>query len=374
MSQHHDSPLLCKVGERTMVSDGLSMMNAQMSSTSFRLTEVAIAPDNFLGNNIHFPNGAKVGANCLLATKVMVPIDGPMHENVGLLGSPPFEIPRTADRAKNVNRYTDPRVRSERIGKKNIYNLKSMALFLIAPTVWGYVAAVALWVTINYYAIYGLPAVVLAFVLFFPLSIVYFAAVEWASLGFRRMKPTLCSILDEPYWRAERYWKLSTLGVMFKGTPFKNIISRLLGVRLGRKVFDDGCRITEKTLLEIDDYATLNESTIQCHSLEDGIFKSDYTKIGKGCTLGVGAFVHYGVTTSENVVLDADAFLMKGSRAEPDSIWQGNPARQINQTRINATNAAERPELAGANFWRKIATGAPRTFQRMNPLTRTTAQ
>jgi hypothetical protein len=65
---------------------------------------------------------------------------------------------------------------------------------------------------------------------------------------------------------------------------------------------------------------------------------------------------------------------MKGSRAEPDSIWQGNPARQINQTRINATNAAERPELAGANFWRKIATGAPRTFQRMNPLTRTTAQ
>jgi non-ribosomal peptide synthetase-like protein len=216
--------------------------------------------------------------------------------------------------------------------------------------------------------------VVLAFVLFFPLSLGYFAAVERASLRFERMKPTLCSILDEPYWRAERYWKLSMLGVMFKGTPFKNIISRLLGVRVGKKVFDDGCMITEKTLLEIGDYATLNECTIQCHSLEDGIFKSDYTKIGKGSTLGVGAFVHYGVTTGENVILDADAFLMKGSRAEPDSIWQGNPARQINETRINATNAAELSGLAGTNLWRRIAIGAPRALQGMNPLTRTTVQ
>src|SRR3990167_6907798 len=44
MTQSHDSPFLCKIGERTMVSDGLSMMNAQMSSTSFRLAEVAVAP------------------------------------------------------------------------------------------------------------------------------------------------------------------------------------------------------------------------------------------------------------------------------------------------------------------------------------------
>ena len=28
---------------------------------------------------------------------------------------------------------------------------------------------------------------------------------------------------------------------MLAGTPFKNLVWRLLGVRIGRRVFDDGC-------------------------------------------------------------------------------------------------------------------------------------
>jgi non-ribosomal peptide synthetase-like protein len=332
MTQSHDSPFLCKIGERTMVSDGLSMMNAQMSSTSFRLAEVAVAPDNFLGNNIHFPAGATVGANCLLATKVMVPTDGPVRENIGLLGSPPFEIPRTVDRAQNVQRYTDPKVRKERIGLKNIHNVKTMAGFLLVRVIYGYIAFLVFWLAVNYYADYGLLAPALISVAFFPFFVAFFAGLERASFGFRRMKPQACTVLDEPYWRVERYWKLneSPLAMMFKGTPFKNIISRLLGVRLGKRVFDDGCIITEKTMVEIGDYATLNEScTMQSHSLEDGVFKSDYVRIGKGSTLGVNSFVHYGVDMGENVLLDADSFVMKGTKLQPDGIWQGNPAREL---------------------------------------------
>ena len=48
--------------------------------------------------------------------------------------------------------------------------------------------------------------------------------------------------------------------------------------------------MTEKTLVTIGDDATLNAgSIIQCHSQEDGAFKSDRTTIGAGGTLGVGA-------------------------------------------------------------------------------------
>ena len=62
---------------------------------------------------------------------------------------------------------------------------------------------------------------------------------------------------------------------MFNGTPFKGLIWRLLGVRIGRRVFDDGCCIAERTLVTIGDDCTLNAgSVIQCHSMEDGIFKS----------------------------------------------------------------------------------------------------
>ena len=54
-NQKHDNPFLCDVGSGTMVSDGLSMMNAQMSSSSFKLSKVKIGDRNYLGNNISLP-------------------------------------------------------------------------------------------------------------------------------------------------------------------------------------------------------------------------------------------------------------------------------------------------------------------------------
>ncbi len=102
LDQRHDIPYLCEIGTGTMVSDGLSMINAPMSSSSFRLGKVKIGDHNYLGNNIYYPADGKTGANCLLGTKVMIPIDGPVRENVGLLGSPCFEIPRAVERDKTI--------------------------------------------------------------------------------------------------------------------------------------------------------------------------------------------------------------------------------------------------------------------------------
>ncbi len=94
----HENPYLSSIGRGTMVADGLSIINADFSSTSFCVSRATIGPHNFLGNNIAYPSQGKTGANCLLATKVLVPIDGKVRENVGLLGSPSFEIPRTVER------------------------------------------------------------------------------------------------------------------------------------------------------------------------------------------------------------------------------------------------------------------------------------
>lgn len=42
-------------------------------------SRVSVAGRNFVGNNITFPIGARVGEYCLPGTKVMVPIDGPVR-------------------------------------------------------------------------------------------------------------------------------------------------------------------------------------------------------------------------------------------------------------------------------------------------------
>ena len=99
----HENPYLTKIGTGTMVADGLWIMNADYSSTSFRLSRVAIGRHNFIGNNIPYPPQARTGDNTLLATKVLVPVDGELRENVGLLGSPSFEIPRTVERDRRFD-------------------------------------------------------------------------------------------------------------------------------------------------------------------------------------------------------------------------------------------------------------------------------
>ena len=65
---------------------------------------------------------------------------------------------------------------------------------------------------------------------------------------------------------------------------------------------------------------------LQSHSQEDGGFKSDRITVGARCTLGVGAYVHYGTTIGDGAVLATDTFLMKGEQVPPGEHWAGNPA------------------------------------------------
>ncbi|MFJ3772262.1 Pls/PosA family non-ribosomal peptide synthetase [Streptomyces sp. NPDC090075] len=324
----HESPLLVSVGSGTMVADGLSVLNADFSSTSFRLSRATIGPHNFLGNNIAYPAGGRTGDNCLLATKVMIPLDGEVREGVGLLGSPCFEIPRTVERDTRFDHLRTGDALRHRLAAKNRYNLRSMALMLFvrwlhtfALTLFG-LASVDLYGVLGQAVIAGYLALTLAF------STVYFILVERCIGSFRALRPRLCSIYEPYFWWHERLWKVPDHFLnVFNGTPFKALVWRLLGVRIGRRVFDDGCYLTERTLATIGDDCTLNAgSKIQCHSQEDGTFKSDVTTLGTGCTLGIAAHVHYGVTMGDGAVLAPDAFLMKGEEVPPNARWGGNPA------------------------------------------------
>ncbi len=119
---------LSAAGTGTVVADGLSFMNAEFSSSSFRVMPVAIGTRNFLGNFIAYPAGGRTGDNCLLATKVMVPIAGPVREGVGLLGSPCFEIPRTVQRDHQFDHLgSGPELRS-RLAAKNRHNAAAATL------------------------------------------------------------------------------------------------------------------------------------------------------------------------------------------------------------------------------------------------------
>jgi non-ribosomal peptide synthetase-like protein len=330
--QYHDNPLLCDIGSGTMISDGLMMVNTTMSSSSFKLGTVKIGDQNYLGNYVRYPVGGRTGVNCLIGTKTMVPIDGPVRENVGLLGSPCFEIPRAVNRDRQMAKMDDA-TRRQRLREKNRYNFVTAVLFLLKTWVLVFAEALSALVALVYYPRYGMASVFgcATFAFFFAVFWGWF--VERASLGFGRLKPQIALALDRYYWFHERHWHLfglTQIASAFAGTPFKNLFSRLEGVRMGKKVFDDGVRWTEYTLIEVGDHTNLNVlSVIWPHSLEEGVFKSDHIKIGAGCTLGSGALTHYGVVMGDRVVLEPDSYLMKGEVPGANTTWRGNPAKEV---------------------------------------------
>jgi non-ribosomal peptide synthetase-like protein len=328
----HDAPHLSAVGTGTMVSDGLSMMNADWSSTSFRVSRADIGERNFIGNNVVFPVGARTGANTLLATKVMVPLDGPVREDVGLLGSPPFEIPRNAAGPDNPFTAMSGWARHRRLIAKNWHNAGTILTVLFLRWIRFFVLLLILAASLDLYGPYGVAAIMVSIVVAPLFGVLYSVLLERAVMGFRALRPQNCSIYDRYFWRHERLWKVYTRPI-FVGTPFRGLLLRMAGVRVGRRVFDDGCVIPEKSLVRIGDDTTLNaNSVIQCHSLEDGLFKSDRTVVGAGVTIGVGAFVHYGATMGDGSSLGADAYLMKGEEMPAGASWTGNPARSARHT------------------------------------------
>lgn len=327
-----DNPYLSTLGSGTMISDGLSIINAEYSNTSFRVSHVSIGARCFFGNGVAYPAGARTGDNCLFGTKTMVPMEGPLREGVGLLGSPPFEIPRSVDRDTALDRFKTDDELHRRLPAKNRHNALTLAMFLLIRWADLFVGLVAGWAAFKYIGANETIAILATVASLLVFSTALAIAAEWASLGFRRLVPRFCSIYESTFWSHERYWKLMAgraVG-MFNGTPFKPLIWRLLGLRIGRQVFDDGCGIPEKSLVTIGDHCTLNAgSVIQCHSMEDGAFKLDAITIGSDVTIGVGGFIHYATNIHDGAVVEADSFLMKGEDVPANSIFGGNPAREL---------------------------------------------
>ena len=343
--QGHDNPLLCNLGSGTTTADGLKMINMQMSATSFRLAESKIGDNNFLGNGISYPPNGRTGTNVLLGTKTMVPIDGPVHENIGLLGSPAFEIPRKVDRDRDFNASFDEQTRLARLRQKNSHNFFTALIFLASQGVSMFVTLVLGQAAFANFDRFGIFAFFAAMVAIMAVNMAFLIVLERASMGFKPLKPQLASVYDPYFWSHERYWKLLAQPIlaMVAGTPFRGMLLRALGMKVGAKLFDGGAGLPERSLVEVGDYANLNEGCmLQAHSLEEGVFKSDYIRLGNRCSVGPAAFIHYGVSTGDDVVIDADSFLMKGEILDSCTGWCGNPAKLVRRQEAQAEVCIQR--------------------------------
>ena len=247
-----------------MVADGLSIINADYSSTSFRVSRASIGAHNFLGNNIAYPAAGQDRRQLPAGDEG----HGPARRDRSGRASACWARPASRSPARSSATASSTIWRREDELRRRLpprTGTTSSRSGCSCCVRWFYFFVVTL---------LGLAALDLydarrgsgrsrcsrpGILLF---SVVYFVLVERAVTGFRGAAAR--GLLDlRPRLLAARAALEAVRAGRCAPDPAtaprsRTSLWRLLGVRIGRRVFDDGCSITERTLVTIGDDCTLN--------------------------------------------------------------------------------------------------------------------
>jgi non-ribosomal peptide synthetase-like protein len=171
-----------------------------------------------------------------------------------------------------------------------------------------------------YLGIIGIPAFLITVVL------------KWLLIG--RYKEAQYPMWTWQVWRSEAvtsiYESLSKTFLLeyLKGTPWLPIALRMLGAKVGRRVWLSSLDITEYDMVTIGDDTALNdESGPQTHLFEDRVMKVGKVKIGARSSIGARSIVLYDSEVGDDTRLNALSLVMKGENLTNGTNWEGSPVK-----------------------------------------------
>ena len=327
---------LIDVGSESFIADGVVFGSAQALPGAVRASRTRIGRRSFIGNSGLLPAGAQVGDNVLVGV-LSKPPEGAAAGEAGAtwFGSPAIRLPTRQivtvfDEGARFN--PGKRLIATRLTIEYVRVTLSMTVFIALFSV--LLSAVGdlsdlpgggWWITL------GFPFLYMGFCLAAGLVVL---ALKWAVAG--RYRPTSAPLWSPFVWRTElvtsTYENLVVPLLLepLRGTPYINVYLRLLGCRIGRRVFTDTTDITEQDLVDIGDDAALNEDAgLQTHLFEDRVMKVSGLRVGARATVGSLAIVLYDAEVGDDASLGDLSVLMKGETLPPGTSWEGSPAQAL---------------------------------------------
>jgi non-ribosomal peptide synthetase-like protein len=175
----------------------------------------------------------------------------------------------------------------------------------------------------------------LVFTLLSYSSMLFGLLAKWMLIG--RYKPNAKPLWSTFVWRNELINAITECFIfplyqnMMLGTPMAPLFFRMMGCKIGHKVYMESTEITEFDLVHIQSNSALNFGcTIQTHLFEDRVMKMSVVDIGKYCTIGAMSVVLYDSKMGNHSTLDGLSLLMKGETLPESTKWQGSPSGRIN--------------------------------------------
>lgn len=328
------APELIDVDAESFFADGSIIGGRRCHRGLFEVAVNRIGRRSFVGNSAILPVGKSLGDSCLLGVQSSPPLESPcVPDGTEWLGSPSFALthrPKVGNFDKTVT--FNPTVR--------LYLLRGVidGLRILIP---GYLALSALTMTgialsLLYRSVGAGAIIAVAPIVGFTFGLCAALAVvglKQAVMG--TYKPEIKPLWSMYVWLNEMvngaYESVAApvIGLLL-GTPFVAPFLRLMGCRIGRHTYIATTLFSEFDLVEVGDYAALNQGVvIQNHLFEDRVFKSSSLKIGDEVSIGNMSIILYDSKIERGAFVGPLSLLMKGETLRQHTRWHGIPTVQV---------------------------------------------
>ncbi len=328
-------PDLLDLDDGSFVADCVSLGAPHVDRGHMTLADIHIGKRAFIGNSALVPIGAEVGDDSLIGCLSAPPLSAPgaARQDTSWLGSPAIFLPQ---RPKSTAFGAASTFRPSRW----LFATRLFFEFLRVTLPTAFFVAIASVLIVALLVMHErLPLLWVAAV--FPLlyiacglgAILVVVAAKWLLMGVYR--PGERPLWSAFVWKTELLTALHEnlanpfLAEMLRGTPWVCWFFRLMGAKIGERVFMDTTALTEFDLIDIGDGAMLNDDcTIQTHLFEDRVMKMSTIEVGRNCSVGPGSIVLYDTRMEDGSALGGLSLLMKGETLPAGTRWEGSPARR----------------------------------------------
>jgi non-ribosomal peptide synthetase-like protein len=330
------TPDLLEIQEDSTIADDVSLGAARVEAGWLTVAPTKLGRRAFVGNNAVIPAGTILGDDSLVGVLTIAPSTREQTAQCGAtwLGSPPIRLPRRQPSPGFSEQRTFRPSRTLQWGRGccEILRVTLPGAGFILVTLAVIKTALKLWARIGAGITFLLLPAVFAGCCGVAAAVV--ALVKWMVIGrYRRF--------ERPLWTAF-LWRLEFVNALFEffatpialealqGTPLLPWYLRLLGARIGRRVYLYSTGFLEFDLVEIGDRSVLNkECILQTHLFEDRILKASKLRIGADCEIGTQSVVLYDAEMNDGARLGALSLLMKGESLPAGSSWVGSPLAAV---------------------------------------------
>ncbi|HEV3257006.1 MAG TPA: amino acid adenylation domain-containing protein, partial [Gemmataceae bacterium] len=164
-------------------------------------------------------------------------------------------------------------------------------------------------------------------------------------------------------WGYFRYWlvkllvaPLQGIAASFVGTPLAPFFYRLLGARIGKRVYL-GAPLQDPDLVTIEDGASISPAaTFGTHSIEGGVLQLRRVHVGKDAFVGDQSNIGGGAHLGDGAKLHPLSNLIEGTVAPPGTEWRGSPAVPIEPgtTELSRLLRRHEQEARPEDGWRSV--------------------